>query len=49
VEEIVTDAETRRTFVQEVRAWTAAYKIPTFTRDQKTLVKLKAFLNAKLP
>jgi uncharacterized membrane protein YkvA (DUF1232 family) len=49
VEEIVTDAETRQRFLQEVRAWSAAYKIPTFTRDQKTLVKLKAFLSAKLP
>jgi uncharacterized membrane protein YkvA (DUF1232 family) len=49
VEEIVTDAETRGQFLQEVRAWSAAYQVPSFTRDQKTLVKLKAFLNAKLP
>jgi hypothetical protein len=32
-----------------VKAWSAAYQVPSFTRDQKTLVKLKAFLNAKLP
>ncbi len=49
VEEIVTDAPTRGQFLQEVRAWSAAYQVPNFTRDQKTLVKLKAFLNAKLP
>jgi hypothetical protein len=48
VEDIVTDGDTRKQFLQEVRAWAAAYQVPTFTRDQKTLVKLKAFLNAKL-
>lgn len=49
VEEIVTDAAIRGQFLQEVRAWATAYRVPSFTRDQKTLVKLKAFLNAKLP
>ena len=49
VEDIVTDGPTRAQFLQEVRAWSAAYQVPTFTRDQKTLVKLKAFLGAKLP
>jgi uncharacterized membrane protein YkvA (DUF1232 family) len=49
VEDIVTDGEIRAPFLDEVRAWAAGYQVPTFTRDQKTLVKLKAFLNAKLP
>jgi uncharacterized membrane protein YkvA (DUF1232 family) len=49
VEEIITDADVRTQFLQEVRAWSAGYQVPTFTRDQKTLVKLKAFLSAKLP
>jgi uncharacterized membrane protein YkvA (DUF1232 family) len=49
VEDIVTDGETRAQFLQEVRAWSQGYQVPTFTRDPKTLVKLKAFLNAKLP
>jgi uncharacterized membrane protein YkvA (DUF1232 family) len=49
VDEIVTDAQVRAQFLQEVRAWSAAYQVPNFTRDQKTLVKLKSFLNAKLP
>ena len=49
VEEIVTDASVREQFLQEVRAWSGSYQVPGFTRDQKTLVKLKAFLNAKLP
>ncbi len=49
VEDIVTDQPTRDTFIAEVKAWSASYQVPTFTRDPKTLVKLKAFLNAKLP
>jgi uncharacterized membrane protein YkvA (DUF1232 family) len=49
VEDIVTDAPTRTQFLQEVKAWSAQYQVPSFTRDQKTLVKLKAFLSAKLP
>jgi uncharacterized membrane protein YkvA (DUF1232 family) len=49
VEDIVGDAPTRAQFLGEVRAWSSAYLVPSFARDQKTLVKLKAFLNAKLP
>jgi hypothetical protein len=48
VEDIVTDGDTRKQFLHEVRAWSGTYQVPTFTRDHKTLVKLKAFLNAKL-
>ncbi|HLK38181.1 MAG TPA: YkvA family protein [Polyangiaceae bacterium] len=49
VEDIVTDPDARTQFLHEVRAWSGGYQVPTFTRDQKTLVKLKAFLSAKLP
>jgi len=49
VEDIVAEEPTRSQFLQEVKAWSAGYQIPSFTRDPKTLVKLKAFLNAKLP
>ena len=49
VEDIVTDKAIREQFLQEVKAWSASYQVPTFTRDPKTLVKLKAFLNSKLP
>ncbi len=49
VEDIVEDADTRQQFLGEVRAWSKDYQVPSFTRDQRTLVKLKAFLNAKLP
>ena len=49
VEDVVGDESMRKQFLHEVKAWSGAYQVPTFTRDQKTLVKLKAFLSAKLP
>ncbi len=48
VDEIVTDAAMKKEFLQEVKAWSAGYQAPTFTRDPKTLVKMKSFLRAKL-
>src|SRR3954469_16821522 len=48
VEDIVTDVGVRSAFVHEVTAWSKEYQVPAFTRDVKTLIKLKAFLNAKL-
>jgi hypothetical protein len=48
VEDIVTDRASRDAFLADVRAWAAAYQAPSFTRDAKTLVKLKAFLGKKL-
>ncbi len=48
VEDIMTDEGVRSAFVHEVNAWAKEYNVPVFTRDVKTLIKLKAFLNAKL-
>jgi hypothetical protein len=48
VEEIATDPEARAKFLNELREWSAAYQPPSFTRDPKTLAKLRAFLSAKL-
>jgi uncharacterized membrane protein YkvA (DUF1232 family) len=48
VDDIVGDARTRTTFLGDLKEWSTAYKPPNFTRDPKTLVKLKAFLSAKL-
>ncbi len=49
VEDIMTDPTAKSAFVSEVAAWSKEYQAPTFTRDVKTLLKLKSFLNAKLP
>jgi uncharacterized membrane protein YkvA (DUF1232 family) len=35
-------------FVREVRQWADGYQAPAFHRDDKNLVKLRSFLNAKL-
>ena len=48
VDDIMTDAGVRTSFVNEVAAWAKDYQVPSFTRDVKTLIKLKAFLSAKL-
>lgn len=48
VDDIMTDASARTAFVHEVSAWATEYQVPSFTRDVKTLIKLKAFLSAKL-
>jgi hypothetical protein len=48
VDDILTDDSARTAFVHEVMAWSKEYQVPTFTRDVKTLIKLKAFLSAKL-
>jgi uncharacterized membrane protein YkvA (DUF1232 family) len=49
VGDVMADSGTRETFLHEVTAWAKAYEVPSFTRDVKTLIKLKAFLSAKLP
>ncbi len=48
VEDILTDESMRASFLAEVTAWAKDYQVPSFTRDVKTLIKLKAFLSAKL-
>jgi uncharacterized membrane protein YkvA (DUF1232 family) len=48
VEDILTNAEARSAFLHEVAAWADGYQTPSFTRDPKTLIKLRSFLNAKL-
>jgi uncharacterized membrane protein YkvA (DUF1232 family) len=49
VDDIIQDATVRDGFIREVEAWSQAFVPPTFTRDPKTLIKMRAFLSAKLP
>ena len=49
VDDIVTDAAMEHAFLEEIDTWSKAFQPPTFTRDPKTLIKLRAFLSAKLP
>jgi uncharacterized membrane protein YkvA (DUF1232 family) len=48
VDDILTDYEVRQGFLSDIGVWAGAYRAPPFARDLKTLVKLKAFLSAKL-
>lgn len=49
VENVLANEETRQELAKEAVAWADAYRIPSFTRDEKTLVKLRSFMHAKLP
>jgi uncharacterized membrane protein YkvA (DUF1232 family) len=49
VDEILHDADARAAFLHEVSGWAKSYETPTFSRDEKNLVKLQSFLGAKLP
>ena len=49
VDEILGDEGVRRDFLNEVDGWVTSYEAPTFSKDEKNIVKLKAFLSAKLP
>ncbi|MBW2525024.1 MAG: DUF1232 domain-containing protein [Deltaproteobacteria bacterium] len=49
VDDILGDDQVRGEFLNEVAGWSKSYDAPTFTRDEKNLVKLKSFLSAKLP
>ncbi len=48
VDDIVNDDTMRAAFLHEVAAWSRDYQTPSFSRDIKTLIKLRAFLSAKL-
>jgi uncharacterized membrane protein YkvA (DUF1232 family) len=46
---IVEDAQLAAQVAEDAASWAESYACPTFFRDEKTLVKLKAFLSTKLP
>jgi hypothetical protein len=49
VQDILHDEETRSAFVSDVRGFSKGYEPPGFTREEKNLIKLRAFFDAKLP
>ena len=48
VDRILSEDEARSAFLHEVTAWAKAYEAPSFSRDLKTLLKLRSYLSAKL-
>ena len=49
VDDLLGNPQLLHELFSEVRGWAAGYSAPSFSRDDKNLVKLKAFLAAKLP
>ena len=49
VADIVGDQATRDDFLSDVRGFAKGYSPPSFSREEKNLVRLRAFLDAKLP
>jgi len=49
VDDLLHDEAARAAFLHEVTGWAASYQTPSFSRDEKNLVKLQSFLSAKLP
>ena len=49
VEQVLGNPEVRAVFCQDIRAWAGNYSGPTFARDEKNLVKLRSFMNKRLP
>jgi uncharacterized membrane protein YkvA (DUF1232 family) len=48
VTQILEDDSLRADLVREVQQWAAGYAPPSFTRDTRSLVKLKSFLSTRL-
>ena len=49
VDSILSDPEVWNAFVTEVRAFAKNYECPSFSREERNLIKLRAFFDAKLP
>jgi uncharacterized membrane protein YkvA (DUF1232 family) len=49
VEEILEREKTLEDFLADVRGFASSYHAPRFSRDPKSLTKLRAFFDAKLP
>jgi hypothetical protein len=49
VQDILHNAEVRAAFLSDVKGFAKAYQAPGFAREEKNLVKLRAFFDAKLP
>ncbi len=49
VDDVLSDAAVCAELVREVKVWADGYAAPSFSRDDKNLVKLRSFLTAKLP
>ncbi len=49
VQDIISDDPTRDAFLSDLQAFCKSYESPSFGREEKNLIKLRAFFDAKLP
>ncbi len=49
VNDIIGNEDVRKDFLSDVRGFSKSYESPSFSREEKNLIKLKAFFDAKLP
>ena len=49
VSDILGDASIQQDFLSDVEGFAKSYESPSFAREEKNLIKLKAFFDAKLP
>ena len=47
--DVLRDSTTRAAFLQDLRNFCRAYAAPRFAQEEKSLVKLRAYFDAKLP
>jgi len=49
VQDILADKEVRAELLSDIRGFAKSYQPPAFSREEKTLIKLRAFFENKLP
>jgi hypothetical protein len=49
VSDIIDDTATQGSFLSDLRGFARNYQAPPFAREEKNLVKLRSFFDAKLP
>ena len=49
VSDILGDPATQQEFIEDVRSFAKSYDSPSFSKEEKNLIKLKSFFDAKLP
>ena len=49
VADILAEAEVCSDLLADVRGFAKSYQSPSFSREEKNLIKLRAFFDAKLP
>ncbi len=47
--DVIGNEATQAAFLSDVRGFGKSYQSPSFSREEKTLIKLRAFFDAKLP